>query len=68
LFPTSYIFQRKGTTDKGNDLLLLDRVVHVGEAALAAVLPVEVGSHEDAGTAVLAGALAAQTVDLESRL
>ena len=45
-------------------LLLLDGVVHVGEPALAAVLPVKVGGHEDASTALLARALPAETVDL----
>ena len=37
--------------------LLLDGVVHVGQAAIAAVLAVEVGGHEDAGAALLARAL-----------
>ena len=45
-------------------LLLLDGVVDVGEPTLAAVLPVEMGSHENAGTALLAGAFTTQTVDL----
>ena len=41
------------------DSLLVGGGVDVGEPALAAVLPVEVGSHEDAGAALLAGALPA---------
>ena len=45
-------------------LLFLGGVVHVGEAAFAAVLPVKVGGHENACTALFAGALATQTVDL----
>merc|ERR1719234_827277 len=45
-------------------LLVLGLVEHVGETTLAAVLTVKVSSHEDSGTALLSGALAAQTVDL----
>ena len=36
----------------------------VGQAALAAVLPVEVGGHEDASSALLAGTLATEPGDL----
>ena len=39
------------------DLLVVLVGVDVGEPALAAVLSVEVGSHEDAGTTLLGGAL-----------
>merc|ERR1719348_2278094 len=46
------------------NLLVLGLVEHVGETALATVLTVEVGSHEDTSAALLGGALAAQTVDL----
>jgi hypothetical protein len=49
---------------RGNRLLFLSGVVHVGQATLAAVLPVKVGSHEDAGTTLFTGALATQAVDL----
>ena len=45
-------------------LLVLRFVVDVGEAALPAVLPIEVGGHEDTGTALLAGALTSETGDL----
>ena len=45
-------------------LLLLDRVVNVGQSALAAVLTVEVSGHEDSGAALLARALATETIDL----
>merc|ERR1719392_15669 len=45
-------------------LLVLRLVEHVGKTALAAVLAIEVGSHEDSSTALLGRALAAQTVDL----
>ena len=45
-------------------LLLLVGGVDVGESALAAVLAVEVGGHEDAGAALLGGALPPQAVDL----
>merc|ERR1719461_2755937 len=45
-------------------LLVLGLVEHVGKTALAAVLAIKVGGHEDSGTALLGGALAAQTVDL----
>merc|ERR1719419_172900 len=45
-------------------LLVFGLVEHVGQAALAAVLPVKVGSHEDAGTTLLGRAFTTQTVDL----
>ena len=45
-------------------LLVLGFVVDVGEAALPAVLPIEVGGHEDTGTTLLAGALTSETGDL----
>merc|ERR1719209_901862 len=45
-------------------LLVLRLVEHVGETALAAVLTVEVSSHEDSSAALLSRALTAQTVDL----
>merc|ERR1719308_195049 len=45
-------------------LLLLGLVEDVRQAALAAVLPVVVGGHEDAGAALLGGTLAPQAVDL----
>ena len=50
--------------EKQVDLLLLDGVVHVREAALAAVLAIEMGGHENSGTALLAGTLAAKAMDL----
>ena len=37
---------------------------NVGESALSAVLAVEVGGHEDAGTALLGGAFTPQALDL----
>lgn len=46
------------------NLLFLVAGVDVGESALAAVLPIEVGGHEDAGAALLGRALASQAVDL----
>merc|ERR1712241_670661 len=46
------------------DLLVVLVGVDVGEPALAAVLSVEVGGHEDAGAALLGGALPAKTMDL----
>ena len=46
------------------DLLVVLVGVDVGEPALAAVLSVEVGGHEDAGAALLGGALPPQAVDL----
>ncbi len=49
---------------RGNRLLFLGGVVHVGQATLAAVLPIKVGSHEDAGTTLFTGAFATQAVDL----
>merc|ERR1711894_542565 len=45
-------------------LLVLGLVEHVGKTALATVLAIEVGGHEDSSTTLLSGALAAQTVDL----
>merc|ERR1719431_489338 len=44
--------------------LLFRLVEHVGEATLATVLPVGVGSHEHTGTTLLGRALAPQAVDL----
>ncbi len=44
--------------------LLLHGVEHVGETALAAILAIEMGRHENSGSALLAGALASQAVDL----
>ena len=49
---------------KNLDLLLVVGAVDVGEATLAAVLPVKVGGHENTGTALLGGALTPQPVDL----
>ena len=49
---------------RGNRLLFLGGVVHVGQATLAAVLPVKVGSHKDTGTTLFTGALSPQTIDL----
>merc|ERR1719273_1120892 len=46
------------------DLLVVLVGVDVGEPALSAVLSVEVGGHEDAGTALLGGALPSKAVDL----
>merc|ERR1719433_306645 len=45
-------------------LFILGLVEDVGESALAAVLTVEHGGHEDAGAALFSRALAPQTVDL----
>merc|ERR1712117_374287 len=45
-------------------LLVLGLVEHVGKTALAAVLAIEVGGHEDSSTTLFGRALAAQTVDL----
>merc|ERR1719507_124787 len=45
-------------------LLVLRLVEHVGEPALATVLTVEVGSHENSSTTLLSGTLTAETVDL----
>merc|ERR1719259_168567 len=45
-------------------LLVLGLVEHVGKTALAAVLAVEVGGHEDSSTTLLGWTLTAQTVDL----
>merc|ERR1719350_1620444 len=45
-------------------LLILRLVKHVGEAALAAVLAVEVRGHEDPGATLLGRAFAPQAVDL----
>merc|ERR1712053_24196 len=44
--------------------LLLGLVEHIRQAALAAVLPVVVSSHEDSSSALLSRALTSQTVDL----
>lgn len=44
--------------------LVLGLVEAVGETALAAVVPVEVAGHEDAGAALVGRALATQAVDL----
>merc|ERR1719167_400137 len=45
-------------------LLVLGLVEHVGKTALAAVLAIEVGGHEDSSTALLGRTFTAQTVDL----
>merc|ERR1719466_14893 len=45
-------------------LLILGLVEHVSEATLAAVLTVEVGSHEDPSTTLLSWTLTSQTVNL----
>merc|ERR1719398_120580 len=45
-------------------LLVLRLVEHVGEPALATVLTVEVGSHENSSTTFLSRALTTETVDL----
>ncbi len=66
-FQIYFLNEKKVTYNKSKltpHLLLLDGVVDVGESALAAVLPIKVGSHEDAGTTFLTGALTTQTVDL----
>merc|ERR1719156_467107 len=55
---------RHGISFSHKHLLVLGLVEHVGKTALAAVLAIEVGSHEDSGTTLLGRALAAQTVDL----
>ena len=47
-----------------DSLFILGLVEDIGEAALAAILAIEHGSHEDAGTTLLGGTLAPQTVDL----
>lgn len=44
--------------------LVLRLVEAVGETALAAVVPVEVAGHEDAGATLVSWALATETVDL----
>ena len=49
---------------KVQDLLFFSGVVHVGQATFAAVLPIEMSSHENAGTALFAETLTTQTVDL----
>lgn len=46
------------------DLLLLHGVKHICQSALAAVLTVEMCSHEDSSSTLFAGALASQPVDL----
>ena len=45
-------------------LFVLGLVEYVGETALATVLSVKVGSHEDAGTTLLVGAFPSQPSDL----
>merc|ERR1719178_561586 len=45
-------------------LLVLRLVEHVGEPALATVLTVKVGSHEDSSTTLLSRTLTAETVNL----
>jgi hypothetical protein len=45
-------------------LLFISIVVNVDQSALATVLPVEVGCHEDTCTATFTGAFALQAVDL----
>merc|ERR1719466_274354 len=45
-------------------LLILGLVEHVSEATLAAVLTVEMGSHEDPSTTLLSWTLTSQTVNL----
>merc|ERR1712244_141954 len=47
-----------------DSLFNLGLVEDIGEATLAAILAVEHGSHEDAGSTLLGGTLAPQTVDL----
>merc|ERR1712173_281173 len=49
---------------RADSLFILGLVEDIGEATLAAILAVEHGSHEDAGTTLLGGTLAPQTVDL----
>ena len=44
-------------------LLVLHGIEHIGQAALSAILTVEMGSHEDAGTTLFSGALASQTMN-----
>lgn len=44
--------------------LVLRFVEAVGEAALAAVVPVEVAGHKDTGAALVSWALATETMDL----
>merc|ERR1719513_95438 len=55
---------RHGISFSNQHLLVLGLVEHVGKTALAAVLAIEVGGHEDSGTTLLGWALTAQTVDL----
>merc|ERR1719191_2376634 len=55
---------RHGILFSHQHLLVLGFVEHVGKTALAAVLAIEVGGHEDSGTTLLGRALTAQTVDL----
>merc|ERR1719232_443577 len=55
---------RHGISFSHQHLLVLGLVEHVGKTALAAVLAIEVGGHEDSGTTLLGRALTAQTVDL----
>ena len=44
-------------------LLVLHGIEHIGQAALSAILTVEMGGHEDAGTTLFSGALASQTMN-----
>jgi len=48
----------------GDSLFILGLVEDIGEATLAAILAVEHGGHEDAGSTLLGGTLASETVDL----
>merc|ERR1711978_621823 len=61
---TRDIDMRHGISFSHQHLLVLGLVEHVGKTALAAVLAIEVGGHEDSGTTLLGRALTAQTVDL----
>merc|ERR1712244_110574 len=47
-----------------DSLFILGLVEDIGEAALAAILAIEHGSHEDTSSTLLGGTLAPQTVDL----
>ena len=49
---------------RGDSLFILGLVEDIGEATLAAILAVEHGSHEDAGSTLLGGTLTSQTVNL----
>jgi len=48
----------------GDSLFILGLVEDIGEATLATILAVEHGGHEDAGSTLLGGTLASETVDL----